>query len=99
MDIIYKSYILCFEKELSDFPSDECHHCLEHGPYINLLVESLITQLSQKYAKFRLSDPERTEGVLLVKNAICELVIFVRDCARIFGSRCSFRFLHSILKV
>jgi hypothetical protein len=62
-------------------------------------VESLITQLSQKYAKFRLSDPERTEGVLLVKNAICELVIFVRDCARIFGSRCSFRFLHSILKV
>jgi hypothetical protein len=56
-------------------------------------------QLSQKYAKCRTSDPERTADVQMVKHAICELVIFVRDCARIFGSRCSFRFFHNILKV
>jgi hypothetical protein len=99
LDIIYKSYILCFENELSCFPCDDCPHSLEHGPYIHLLVDSLMIQLSQKYTKFRTSDPERTADVLTVKHAICELVIFVRDCARIFGSRWTFRFFHTILKV
>jgi hypothetical protein len=99
LDIVYKSYVLCFENELSCFPCDDCPHSLEHGPYINLLVDSLMIQLSQKYTKFRTSDSERTAEVVMVKNAICELVIFVRDCARIFGSRWTFRFFHTILKV
>ena len=99
MDIIYKSYILCFQSELLNFPSDECPHSLEHGPYISQLIDSLMIQLSQKYTNFRTSEPERTAELQTVKNSICELVIFVRDCARIFGSRCSFRFFHSILKV
>jgi hypothetical protein len=56
-------------------------------------------QLSQKYMKFRTSDSDRSAEAQMVKYSMCELVIFVRDCARIFGSRCSFRFFHSILKV
>jgi hypothetical protein len=56
-------------------------------------------QLSQKYTNYRTSEPERTTELQTVKNSICEIVIFVRDCARIFGSRCCFRFFHSILKV
>jgi hypothetical protein len=99
LDIIYKSYILCFQKQLSSFPSDECPHSLEHGPYIHQLIDSLMIQLSQKYTNFRTSEPERTAELRTVKHSICEIVIFVRDCARIFGSRCSFRFFHSILKV
>jgi hypothetical protein len=99
LDIIYKSYFLCFQKQLSSFPSDECPHSLEHGPYILQLIDSLMIQLSQKYTNFRTSEPERTAELRTVKDSICEIVIFVRDCARIFGSRSSFRFFHSILKV
>ena len=99
LDIIYKSYTLCFQSQLAAFPSDECPHALEHGPHIMQLIVSLMTILSQNYTKFRTSDPEMTSEVQMVKNAICELVIFIRDSARIFGSRCSFRFFRSILKV
>lgn len=99
MDIIYKSYILCFQRELLSFPSDESPHALHHGPFILQFVDSLMFQLSQKYTKFRTSDSDRSTEAQMVKYSICELVIFVRDCARIFGSRCSFRLFHSILKV
>ena len=99
LDIIYKSYTLCFQSQLAAFPSDECPHALEHGPHIMQLIDSLMTILSQKYTNFRTSDPEMTSEVQMVKHAICELVIFSRDSARIFGSRCSFCFFHSILKV
>ena len=99
LDIIYKSYTLCFQSELASFPSDECIHALEHGPHIMQLIDSLMMNLSQKYTKFRTSDPEMTSEVQMVKNAICELVIFIRDSARIFGSRCCFRLFHSVLKV
>jgi hypothetical protein len=99
LDIIYKSFILSFENVLSSFPADESPHALEYGPYISQLIDSLLIYLSQKYTKFRTSEPEQTLQVQIVKHSIFELVIFVRDSARIFGSRCSFRFLHSILKV